>query len=288
MPPTPHGDKLRAVLENAKLPDGDRPRVAATVAKYAEWVKALDAVTGDRATIVREMVRLLNAYRMHIDIDLIFDSDADFLYRQKGQLKLDNTVLEEFLPWLVIKSLGTRLDGKRLLIGPANCFAAVRFESNVGNVRAGGGMTLKSKDQDFAITRKVYVKASHNPDFTEAVQSETAIAYVAAECKTNLDKTMFQEAAATALDLRLAVPGAKYFLLCEWLDMTPISSSTTAIEQVIILRRGKRLGSNVRVNFATAAGRQEAKKTFTEYLTKNPLSESSFAHFVDHLVRIFD
>lgn len=51
---------------------------------------------------------------------------------------------------------------------------------------------------------------------------ETNIAYLACECKTNLDKTMFQEASATALDLKSTVPSAKYLLLCEWLDMTPI------------------------------------------------------------------
>lgn len=55
--------------------------------------------------------------------------------------------------------------------------------------------------------------------------AETHIAYVAAECKTNLDKTMFQEAAATALDVKSAVPGANYYLLCEWLDIwNPIHS----------------------------------------------------------------
>lgn len=39
------------------------------------------------------MVELLNEYRIYIDVDLVFDSQADFLYRQKGQLKLDNSVI---------------------------------------------------------------------------------------------------------------------------------------------------------------------------------------------------
>lgn len=34
-------------------------------------------------------------------LDLIFDNLSDFLYRQKGQLKLDNSIIEEFLPWLL-------------------------------------------------------------------------------------------------------------------------------------------------------------------------------------------
>lgn len=57
---------------------------------------------------------------------------------------------------------------------------------------------------------------------------------------------MFQEAAATALDVKTAVPVAKYYLLCEWLDMTPISTATTAIDEVIILRKARRLASDIR------------------------------------------
>ncbi len=95
---------------------------------------------------------------------------------------------------------------------------------------------------------------------------ETHIAYVAAECKTNLDKTMFQEAAATALDVKIVVPAAKYYLLCEWLDMTPINTSTTAIDEILILRKAKRLPSNVRRAFNTVKGRRQNRESFVEYL----------------------
>ena len=50
---------------------------------------------------------------------------------------------------------------------------------------------------------------------------------------------MFQEAAATALDIKTAIPGAAYYLLCEWLDMTPISTSTTAVDEIIILTQSE-------------------------------------------------
>jgi hypothetical protein len=47
---------------------------------------------------------------------------------------------------------------------------------------------------------------------------------VVSECKTNLDKTMFQGACATAHDVKSSVSGARYYLLAEWLDMTPVST----------------------------------------------------------------
>jgi hypothetical protein len=112
---------------------------------------------------------------------------------------------------------------------------------------------------------------------------ETHIAYVAAECKTNLDKTMFQEAAATALDVKIVVPAAKYYLLCEWLDMTPINTSTTAIDEILILRKAKRLSSNVRQAFNTVEGRRQNREFFVEYLKSNPLSVETFSRFLSHI-----
>ena len=76
-------------------------------------------------------------------------------------------------------------------------------------------MAIKQKDQDFALSRKIFLKASHSSDFHNSANHESNIAYIAAEIKTNLDKTMFQEAASTAQDVRVSVPGAKYFLLVE-------------------------------------------------------------------------
>ena len=98
---------------------------------------------------------------------------------------------------------------------------------------------------------------------------------------------MFQEAAATASDVKAIVPGAKYYLLCEWLDMTPISTSSTAIDEVIILRQAKRLSSNVRSAFATARGRQNIRTEYVEYLTNNPLACEPFTRYLNHLDGLF-
>lgn len=64
-----------------------------------------------------------------------------------------------------------------------------------------------------------------------------------AELKTNLDKTMFQEASATAHDVKQAVPDAKYYLLCDFFDMTPISTATTDIDDILITRKAKHLSA---------------------------------------------
>lgn len=285
--PTPHGDKLRALLTNTKLPTADRPRVGAAIERYQAWIDELRQITGAGEALVEPMVSSLNRYKMWIDLNLVFDSERDFLYRQKGQLKLDNTVVEEFMPWLVGRVFAEPLRGQGIVVGPTNTFSQLRFDAGLTRAMPGGGMAIKSKNQDFVLARPLFIRASHRQDFTEAVEATTHLAYVAAEIKTNLDKTMFQEAGATAYDLKLAVPNSRYFLLCEWLDMTPISTAVTAIEEVIILRKAKRLSATVRKRFATAQGRSAARTEFERFLVRHSFVAESFNRFLFHVRALF-
>ena len=284
--PSPHGDKLNALLQNPKLPESDKPRLRHAIQRYEDWVNQLHVTKESATKSVANLVGLLNDYKSSVDLELIFDSDNDFLYRQKGQLKLDNTVLEEFLPILVTIILGDELEGLELSFGPAKSFSGLRFEEEIRSIVRGAGMTIRTKDQDFAISRKLFIRASHQSDFREELLTETNVAYVASEIKTNLDKTMFQEAASTALDVKTVVPGAKYFLLCEWLDMTPISTTATAIDEILILRHAKRLSSNVRSSFSTAEGRRTNRELFLKHLRDYPFSAETFERFVGHIRRL--
>jgi len=281
--PSTHGDKLNALLDNNKLPNSDKIKVKEAISKYNIWRSALLDLKTNGKNIVFEAVKLLNEYKNYIEIDLIFSSKDDFLYRQKGQLKLDNTVLEEFLPLLVNCIFGERLDKKNILLGPTSCISGIRLDSSLAIETSGGGIVLKQKDQDFAISRRLYLKASHYSSFEQSVVKETNIAYLACECKTNLDKTMFQEASATALDLKSTVPTAKYILLCEWLDMTPINSSTTAIDEIIILRKAKRIGAGERQNYSSSIERASKLKLYTDFMESHPFAVDTFYRFIDHI-----
>lgn len=67
---------------------------------------------------------------------------------------------------------------------------------------------------------------------TSVDRLEANLGYLRAECKT-------KETCATAHDVKTAVLGAKYLLLCEWLDMTPISTAGTDVDEVLIRRKAK-------------------------------------------------
>ena len=281
----PHYDKLISTQNNDKLPSYDKPRVEKAIAVYKKWIEDLNAIKGKSETVIQERVRLLNDYRFYIDLELIYDSEEDFLYRQKGQLKLDNSVIEEFLPYIANADVVEGLN-KELQVGPANCFSAVYFESTLSQQVPGAGLHVRTKDQDFAISQKLYMKASHKQDFKDAAEAETFIAYVATEIKTNLDKTMFQEACATARDLKIAVPGAKYFLMVEWLDMTPISTAPTDIEQVLLLRGAKRLDSTQRKHFANSVNRKAKRDFYKSYLLSHPFRADVFQRWVDNIKKL--
>jgi hypothetical protein len=279
--PTPHGDKLDALARNDKLPDGDRERIARAVVRYRSWLESLHRVPVGEAA-VPEAVRLLNDYRSYLDLDVVFDSQDDFLYRQKGQLKLDNSVIEEFLPHLMLRVFPAI--SANFSIGPHSCFAALYFTSTIGTAAGSPGAQVRKKDQDFALSRRLYLKASFHPDHSEGVDHlEANLGYLCAECKTNLDKTMFQEACATAHDLKTAVPGAKYLLLCEWLDMTPISTTGTDVDEVLILRKARRLGAQVRSAFATREGRAARRQDYERHIADHPFAPEVFRRFLSHM-----
>lgn len=169
-------------------------------------------------------------------------------------------------------------------IGPKKAFSAIQFRSSLNSPQTGGGLHVRTKDQDFAIARRIYLKTSYKPTFDEGEVSDFYIAYIAAECKTNLDKTMFQEASATAHDVKSVVAGSKYFLLCEWLDMTPQSTSATDIDEVLVLRRAKRMGSNTRSNFGSVEGRAEHRQMYVDFLDEHPFASEVFERLVGHIV----
>ena len=250
----------------------------------------MDKIDAEGDDLLQALVVALNEYKHFIEVDLIYDSPADFLYRQKGQHKVDNSVLEEFLPRLADTRLVPGIARlKSCNVGPQGAFAAFVFAGSVHTALRDGGIFIKLKNQDYALSKRVYLKASTDPGFADAdtLSTELNVAYLAAECKTNLDKTMFNEGLETARALKQAVSGSRYLLVCEWLDMGPIDTSSTDIEEAIILRKAKRMGSNFRERLATSEGRRLARESFLQYYDAHPLQHDCFARIIKHMKSVY-
>jgi hypothetical protein len=208
------------------------------------------------------------------------------LYRQKGQLKLDNTILEEFLPQVVFRSLRGIDDSFELV--PRNTFSGLSFLSSLGNLGLGGEPSIRNKDQDFILGKRLYLKSSFDREFKDYKLIESHLGYVCAECKTNLDKTMFQEAVATSKDLKIAVPGSLYFLICEFLDMTPISIISTQIDDVLIVRKTKRMSSNIRQEYRTPEERRLHRQEYIDFLDSSKYYPDVFQRMIDKIQALID
>jgi hypothetical protein len=202
------------------------------------------ALTSTGRARVDDMVRLLNEYKDTLEVELIAKRGSPFLKRQKGQLKLDNSVLEEFFPHLVIPQIITGLKHTRFWVGPQQAFMSLSFvPTSFDQLGGKPEVVIKVKDQDFAIGSMIHFKFAPSPDFApqQTATGSFALSVMSAEIKVNLDKTMFQEAAGTGARLKQGCPVAKYYLLVEYLDMTPEDPRLTAIDNVYLLRKAKRL-----------------------------------------------
>jgi Bpu10I restriction endonuclease len=173
-------------------------------------------------------------------------------------------------------------------LGPRNTFSGLSFLSSLGNLGKGGEPNIRTKDQDFILGKRLYLKSSFDPEFQDYKLIESHLGYVCAECKTNLDKTMFQEAVATSRDLKIAVPGSLYFLICEFLDMTPISIISTQIDDVLIVRKTKRMSSNIRQEYRTPKERQLYRQEYVDFLDSSKYYPDVFQRMIDKIQALID
>ncbi len=115
---------------------------------------------------VMDATKLLNEYKDHLEVELIAARGSAFLKRQKGQLKLDNSVMEEFLIHMVDPDIMSGLPSFDLEIGPHNAFMTFSFRpASVSSLNGKPTTVIKSKDQDFTIGRTLHFKFSPDADF---------------------------------------------------------------------------------------------------------------------------
>ena len=104
---TPHKEKLQAAIQNPKCKK-DVPILEKAFKAYEIWINQIKSLTSTGKKKVEEMTKLLNGYKDFLEVELISQQGSPFIKRQKGQLKLDNSVLEEFLIHLIDPSILSR------------------------------------------------------------------------------------------------------------------------------------------------------------------------------------
>lgn len=193
---TPHHDKIVAAISNPKCKD-DKILLEEVLERYKDWIGLTHSLKSKGKARVGQMVDFLNEYKDFLEVDIIAKQGSSFIKRQKGQLKLDNSVLEEFLIHLVDKRILNGLpNDSNIECGPHTSFMSLSFRpTGIESLSRKPSIILKQKDQDFTIGKKIHYKFSSSSDFEKDITEcgELYLSVFAAEIKINYDKTMFQE-----------------------------------------------------------------------------------------------
>lgn len=273
---TPHKDKVIAAISNPKC-FTDKQLLEEVLERYTDWTHSIKSLTSTKKERVDQMVELLNEYKDFLEVDVIAKRGSDFLKRQKGQLKLDNSVLEEFLIDLVDSKIIDGLPNDfKIDCGPHTAFMSLSFRpEGIASLNKKPSVVLKHKDQDFTLGKKIHYQFSSSSTFDrrQTTTGELYLSVFAAEIKVNYDKTMFQECAGTAGRLKQGCPIAKYYALVEYLDMLPEDCRLTEIDNVFLLRKTKRLPVNKRPIFT------EVEKQHRDF----PISNDVIWNFVQEM-----
>lgn len=277
---TPHKEKLLAAIDNPKALE-DVAILKEALAAYENWISKMLALTSTGKQKVNEMTALLNEYKDILEVELIARRGSAFIKRQKGQLKLDNSVLEEFLIHLVEPDILSNLPNFEIEKGPQTAFMSLSFRpTSLARLNNKPEVVLKLKDQDFTIGKTLFYKFSADASFNnnQTVEGKLFLAVLAAECKVNYDKTMFQECAGTASRLKQGCASSKYYALIEFLDMEPEDCRLTEIDNVFLLRHAKRLPYEKRSIY------EEVKKQHQQY----PIDSEIVSNFVQEIQGFID
>ena len=251
MAKTPHREKLLAALRNPKC-IGDKSILEKAYRAYNHWIASMRALNSTDKQKIEEMVDLLNEYKNYLEVELIAGQGSEFIKRQKGQLKLDNSVLEEFFIHVIDPSILHGLPLYDLEVGPHTAFMSLSFAPpSINDLSGKPQVVIKHKNQDFALGKTIHYIFSPSTGFESerTTSGSFYLAVLAAEIKVNYDKTMFQECAGTAARLKQGCPIAKYYALVEYLDMEPEDCRLTEIDNVFLLRKTKRLPYGKRGNY---------------------------------------
>jgi len=68
--------------------------------------------------------------------------------------------------------------------------------------------------------------------------------------------------------------------------MSPVSTAPTDVDEVLILRKAKRLSSSIRKAFSTSEGRQNCRAFYVNCLQQHPLTAEVFQRFIGHVRKL--
>jgi len=229
-----HGDNIAHKLR-AEAKSENRKLILEIQKKYLEWKEENLKITGVSVLEIKRKVVLLNQYKNFISQSK-FKKEKGNLFGFTSQSQLHSSVLEEFMYYL-FKDIA-KLSKKQFNWGRTQAYTNLYFAPpNIEELEKSSNIIINVKDQDFSISKEIVLKSRvrNSKSWKEGI---IYVPVVSIECKTYLDKTMYEGSVATAEKIKRGNPYCLFLIVTETyqvsLDVDPNYSS---IDQIYVLKK---------------------------------------------------
>jgi hypothetical protein len=229
-----HGDNLIHKLETEKNSE-NLLLLSEIEDKYNEWKNNNMSITGITQNDINKKVELLNDYKKFIDQPK-FKKEVSNLLGFTSQSQLHSTVLEEFMYYL-FKDIW-RLRNKKLNWGRTQAYTNLYFAPvNIDSFEESSNIVINVKNQDFSISKEVILQSrvTNNENWQE---NKIFVPIVSIECKTYLDKTMYEGSFSTAEKIKKGNPYCIFLIVTETYEVSlNVDPKYSSIDQIYVLRK---------------------------------------------------
>ena len=231
---------------------------------FDEYKKFHSAPFGD----LDKAVEALNEYK-----DFVFQNNR----RPNGkpyysaQSKFEPTIIEEFIYRILREIFGNGV----LLYGSVKAYSSMYFShTGINSFKTGAKIEFNEKDQDVGIYKQEEVT-------TKSGQiREISIPIVCIECKTYLDKTMYEGSVATASKIKTGNPHCLFFVVTETYDIasSAVDIEASDIDNIYILRKQRRNATSSNPIFADVFEHmlQHIERNLTDRLSVDEMIEMGY------------
>lgn len=224
-----HGDKIERRLIQKNQSTKTIALLKEVKAEYCRWKKSNLDIIGTSKRDIEKKVSLFNEYKS-------FLTQAKIKKGFTSQSQFHSSVLEEFMYYL-FKDIN-KLSDKHLIWGTKRAYTNLYFTpSNIKQFKDSAKISVDKKQLDFAILTEVIVQ-SKVTNKEEWVREKLYIPIVAIECKTYLDKTMYEGSVSTADKIKKGNPYCVFLIVTETYDLSSdFEPKTSSIDQIYVLRK---------------------------------------------------
>lgn len=270
----PHQKMLKRALQNEKMGEEDIEVLNDLFESYRDMKETIGELDSEGRDKVDEKVDLYNEYKNEVALKVLEDAGTH-LRRSKGQLKIESSITEEFLVDLMDEDIIPALEeADNYVTGPQNSLLSIDFiPEDISNIGDTSSINIETKDQDFVFGANVNYRLSTDDNFRNPETGDFTFSVLATECKRHIDKTMYREQIGTAGQLKQLVPFSRYYVVSDFLDMTPQNVKRTELDNVFVFRKAKRLPS----------GKRNDPDILREHLQNNPMDKNIVWKYVSEV-----